>query len=78
MSRAPDFDSIKQVNPFGIFVDAGYLGLHRHTRQELMELKDIPEIEDYLDNIGRQELSAIDFKNTQTEGKLIADRVDNE
>jgi DNA-damage-inducible protein D len=63
---------------FGIFVDAGYLGLHRRTKQELMELKDIPEKEDYLDNIGRQELSAIDFKNTQTEGKLIADRVDNE
>lgn len=63
---------------FGIFVDSGYLGLHRHTRQELMTKKDIPESEEYLDNIGRRELSAIDFKNTQTEGKLIADRVDNE
>lgn len=63
---------------FGIFMDAGYLGLHRHTRDELMVLKDIPEKEDYLDNIGRRELSAIDFKNTQTEGKLIADQVDNE
>jgi DNA-damage-inducible protein D len=63
---------------FGIFVDAGYLGLHRHTRDELKILKGIPEKEDYLDNIERRELSAIDFKNTQTEGKLIADQVDNE
>ena len=63
---------------FGIFMDSGYLGLHRHTRQELMVLKDIPEDEEYLDNIQRRELSAIDFKNTQTEGKLIADQVDNE
>lgn len=63
---------------FGIFVDAGYLGLHRHTRDELKILKGIPEKEDYLDNIERKELSAIDFKNTQTEGKLISDQVDNE
>jgi DNA-damage-inducible protein D len=63
---------------FGVFVDAGYLGLHRHTRDELKILKGIPEKEDYLDNIERRELSAIDFKNTQTEGKLVADQVDNE
>ncbi len=28
-----------------------------------MTLKDIPENEEYLDNIGRPELSAIDFKS---------------
>src|SRR5713226_8285956 len=48
---------------FGIFVDAGYLGLHHHTVDELKTMKGIPEKEDYLDNIGRAELSAIDFKN---------------
>lgn len=63
---------------FGIFVDAGYMGLHRHTREELMTLKDIPENEEYLDNIGRAELSAIDFKNTQTEDKLKRDQVKGE
>jgi len=63
---------------FGIFMDAGYLGLHRHTRDELKILKDIPEEEDYLDNIGRAELSAIDFKNTQTEDKLLRDQVDDQ
>ncbi|BCL81281.1 hypothetical protein ccbrp13_37460 [Ktedonobacteria bacterium brp13] len=55
---------------FGIFIDAGYLGLHRHTLQELKGRKGIPEQEDYLDNISREELSAIDFKNTMTEGSL--------
>ncbi len=64
-----------QSESFGIFIDSGYLGLHRHTRQELMVLKDIPEGEDYLDNIGRAELSAIDFKNNLTEGKLTTERI---
>ena len=64
-----------QSERFGIFVDAGYLGLHRHSLEELKERKGIPENEEYLDRIGRQELSAIDFKNTQTEGKLISEHV---
>lgn len=63
---------------FGIFVDAGYLGLHRHTVEELKTLKGVPEKEDYLDNIGRAELSAIDFKNVQTDEKLRRDRVTGE
>jgi len=60
---------------FGIFIDAGYLGLHRHTRDALMVKKGIPEGEEYLDNITRAELSAIDFKNTQTEEKLLRDNI---
>ncbi|MBO0795979.1 MAG: DNA damage-inducible protein D [Ktedonobacteraceae bacterium] len=64
-----------QSETFGIFVDAGYLGLHRHTLQELKERKGIPEQEDYLDRIGREELSAIDFKNALTERKLQDDQV---
>lgn len=55
---------------FGIFIDAGYLGLHRHTLQELKERKGVPEKEDYLDNITRRELSAIDFKNEETKARL--------
>lgn len=62
----------------GIFVDAGYMGLHRHTRDELKVIKDIPENEEYLDNIGRPELSAIDFKNVQTDEKLKRDHVTDE
>jgi len=64
-----------QSESFGIFIDAGYVGLHRHTLQELKERKGIPEKEDYLDRITREELSAIDFKNTQTEKKLARDQV---
>lgn len=60
---------------FGIFIDAGYLGLHRHTLQELKELKGIPENEEYLDRITRKELSAIDFKNVQTEDKLVLENI---
>jgi DNA-damage-inducible protein D len=63
---------------FGIFVDAGYLGLHRHTVEELKTMKGIPPKEDYLDNIGREELSAIDFKNIQTDAKLRRDQVTEE
>ncbi len=63
---------------FGIFVDAGYLGLHHHTVEELKTLKGVPEREEYLDNIGRPELSAIDFKNVQTEEKLRRDQITDE
>jgi len=63
---------------FGIFIDAGYLGLHRHTVEELKTLKGVPQKEEYLDNIGRPELSAIDFKNIQTEEKLRRDQVTDE
>jgi len=51
------------------------LGLHRYTVEELKVLKGVPEKEDYLDNITRAELSAIDFKNTQTEDKLLRDNL---
>lgn len=61
---------------FGIFMDAGYLGLHHHSEDELKERKGIPENEEYLDNITREELSAIDFKNVQTESRLKRDPVE--
>ena len=38
---------------FGLFVDAGYVGLHHHTVEELKAKKGIPKREDYLDNITR-------------------------
>ncbi len=60
---------------FGIFIDAGCLGLTRHTVEELRVKKGIPEQEDYLDNITREELSAIDFKNIQTETKLSRENI---
>jgi DNA-damage-inducible protein D len=64
-----------QSEQFGLFIDAGYVGLHRHTLQELKEIKGISENEEYLDRITRKELSAIDFKNTQTEDMLIRNQI---
>ncbi len=63
---------------FGLFVDAGYIGLHHAPVEELKQLKGIPPNEDYLDNITRSELSAIDFKNVQTDEKLRRDQVSDE
>jgi DNA-damage-inducible protein D len=63
---------------FGIFMDAGNLGLYHMTLQELKEKKGIPNDEEYLDRVGRHELSAIDFKNTLTEGKLLDEKVNAE
>jgi len=67
-----------QSEHFGIFIDAGYLGLHRHTVEELKVKKGIPASEDYLDHITRKELSAIDFKNELTKGKLKDDNIKEE
>ncbi len=63
---------------FGIFMDAGNLGLYRMTLQELKERKGVSENEEYLDRAGRRELSAIDFKNMLTEGKLIDEGINTE
>lgn len=62
----------------GLFMDAGNLGLYRRTLEELRALKGIGPEEEYLDRIGRQELSAIDFKNTLTDGRLKTDAVQGE
>ncbi|HEY4033485.1 MAG TPA: hypothetical protein VGL94_05925, partial [Ktedonobacteraceae bacterium] len=63
---------------FGIFIDAGYVGLYRHSLQELKELKGVPENEEYLDRISRKELSAVDFKNELTIGKLEDEHIQEE
>jgi DNA-damage-inducible protein D len=68
-------DAGVQSESFGVFVDAGYLGLHRHTFQELKKRKGIPDNEDYLDRIEREELSAIDFKNVLTEQKIRDEKI---
>src|SRR6266446_6784611 len=60
---------------FCLFVDAGYIGLHHAPVEELKARKGIAPKEDYLDNITRAELSAIDFKNVQTDEKLRRDQV---
>lgn len=67
-----------QSQNFGIFNDAGYLGLYTMTSEEIRVHKDIPEGEEILDNMGREELAANYFRITQTEGKLIRGNVRGE
>lgn len=60
---------------FGLFMDAGSLGLHRHTLEALRELEDIPEGEDALDTMTRADLGAIEFRNVQIEEKLRRENI---
>lgn len=64
-----------QSQNFGIFNDAGYLGLYTMTSENIRTYKGIPEGEDILDNMGRAELAANYFRITQTEDKLVRDQV---
>lgn len=67
-----------QSENFGIFNDAGYLGLYTMTSEEIRVHKSIPEGEEILDNMGREELAANYFRITQTEGKLKRENVKGE
>lgn len=67
-----------QSQNFGIFNDAGYLGLYTMTSEEIRTHKGISEGEEILDNMGREELAANYFRITQTEGKLIRGNVQGE
>lgn len=63
---------------FGIFNDAGYVGLYTKTAEEIRVHKNIPEGTEILDHMGREELAANLFRITQTEGKLIRDDIQGE
>lgn len=64
---------------FGVFHDAGYKGLYNgRGRDEIKRLKGIPAKEDILGCMDRVELAANDFRITQTEQKLRADKVQGE
>jgi DNA-damage-inducible protein D len=67
------------VRRFGIFYDAGLKGLYGgHGRDEVKRMKGIPEADDLLDCIDREELAAHDFRITQTEAKLRRDNIQGE
>ncbi len=67
-----------QSENFGIFTDAGYIGMYTMTSEEIRIHKGIPEGEEILDNMGREELAANYFRITQTEGKLMRENVQGE
>jgi DNA-damage-inducible protein D len=66
------------VQRFGVFQDAGYKGLYEMGLSDIKRKKGIGEKENLLDRAGRTELAANEFRITQTEEKLIRDKVDTE
>jgi len=59
------------VKRFPIFQDAGYKGLYGGLgRTDIKRVKGIPETDELLDCIDREELAANEFRITQTEAKL--------
>lgn len=67
------------VRHYAIFYDAGLTGLYGGIgRKEIKRRKGIPDKEDFLDCIDREELAANEFRATQTEAKLRRDRTQTE
>ena len=66
------------VQKFAIFQAAGYQGLYEMGLAEIKRHKGIGDNEDLLDRAGRTELAANEFRITQTEEKLVRDRVNTE
>jgi len=63
------------VQAWGQFHNAGYRGLYGLGKREIMEKKGISPDEDLLDCVNRMELAENEFRITQTESKLIRDKV---
>lgn len=66
------------VQKYAIFHDAGYKGLYEMGLIDIKRRKGIPQKEDLLDRAGRTELAANEFRITQTEEKLVRDRISEE
>jgi DNA-damage-inducible protein D len=67
------------VTKYAVFQDAGYKGLYGGLgRTEIKQRKGIPEEDDLLDCIDREELAANEFRITQTEAKLKRDKTQGE
>lgn len=66
------------VQKFAVFHAAGYQGLYNMGLLEIKKRKGIVAKDDLLDRAGRAELAANDFRITQTEEKLVRDRVNSE
>jgi len=61
-----------------LFQHGGYLGFYEMGLADVKARKNIPPSQDLLDNVGRLELSALDFKATLTEHRLNRDEVKTE
>lgn len=66
------------VQKYAIFQNAGYQGLYEMGLSDIKQKKGISHKEDLLDRAGRTELAANEFRITQTEEKIIRDKIDTE
>jgi DNA-damage-inducible protein D len=58
------------VTKYGLFQNAGYLGMYNLHFNKLKKLKGVPENRSPLDFMGKEELAANLFRVTQTEAKM--------
>jgi DNA-damage-inducible protein D len=58
------------VIKYGLFQNAGYLGMYNLNINKLRQLKGVPDKRSPLDFMGKEELAANLFRVTQTEAKL--------
>jgi len=63
------------VQNYAVFHDAGYRGLYGMGLRAIKQRKEIGQKEDLLDRAGRAELAANEFRITQTEQKLVRDKI---
>ena len=66
------------VNKYPIFQAAGYHGLYEMDLQGIKQRKGLTDKDNLLDRAGRTELAANEFRITQTEDKLIRERINTE
>lgn len=58
------------VQSFPFFLNAGYRGMYNMSLKKLCQHKGLPEGEQILDRMGRQEMAANLFRITQTDAKI--------
>lgn len=66
------------VIKYAVFQAAGYQGLYEMGLAQIKKTKGIAQHEDLLDRASRSELAANEFRITQTEDKLIRDKINTE
>jgi|WetSurMetagenome_2_1015567.scaffolds.fasta_scaffold01227_4 DNA-damage-inducible protein D len=66
------------VQRYALFHDAGYRGLYEMGLSDIKRKKGLLDKEDLLDRASRAELAANEFRITQTEVKLVRDKINNE
>ncbi len=66
------------VQNYALFHDAGYRGLYNMGLADIKNKKRLSQKDDLLDWAGRTELAANEFRITQTEGKLIREKINSQ